>query len=55
MYKYFSFVGESKLPEDAVLTLTSSDQAASTLLASSQDEQKEAVEIEDVPEHSQPA
>ncbi len=38
-----------------MLSLTSSDPAVSALLASSQDEQEEAVEVDDVSEHSQPA
>ncbi|ROL42860.1 hypothetical protein DPX16_8606 [Anabarilius grahami] len=50
-----SVAGESKLLDDDVLSLTSSDSAVSALLTSSQEEQAEAVEIEDVSEHSQTA
>lgn len=52
---YLLVAGESELLDNDVLSLTSSDPEASSLLASSQDEQDEAIEIEDVSEHSQPA
>ncbi len=52
---FSSAAGESELRDDDVLSLMSSDPAVSALLASSQDEQEEAVEIDDVSEHSQPA